>query len=93
MDGQSPFHSLRNPEQHHPNRSIHGSIHQTCMPSLVRKIPTRSGRPEIIDAIGKRLIIETETGDIFYFDVPAGQFASSLTAILPTMTPGPTLTP
>jgi hypothetical protein len=57
------------------------------------KIPTRSGRPEITDAVGKRLIIETEMGDTFYFDVPAGKFALSLTAILPTMTPGPTLTP
>ena len=55
-------------------------------------IPTRSGRPEIIDAVGKRLIIETEMGDIFYFDVPAGQFAPSLSEILPTMTPGPTPT-
>jgi hypothetical protein len=56
-------------------------------------IPTRSGRPEIIDAVGKRLIIETEMGDIFYFDVPSGKFANSLTETLATMTPGPTLTP
>ena len=56
-------------------------------------LPTRSGRPVIIDAVGKRLIIETETGDIFYFDVPSGKFASSMSEILATMTPGPTLTP
>lgn len=55
-------------------------------------IPTRSGRPVIIDAIGQRLIIETEMGDIFYFDVPAGKFADSLTEVLPSMTPGPTPT-
>ena len=55
-------------------------------------IPTRSGRPEIIDVVGKRLIIETEMGDIFYFDVPSGKFASSLSEILATMTPGPTPT-
>lgn len=55
--------------------------------------PTRSGKPTIIDAIGSRLIIKTEDGDTFYFDVPAGQFAATLTEILPTMTPGPTLTP
>ena len=57
------------------------------------QIPTRSGRPEITDAVGKRLIILTEGGDTFYFDVPAGKFAPSLTEYLPTMTPGPTLTP
>ena len=57
------------------------------------KLPARSGRPDIINAVGKRLIIETEDRDTFYFDVPAGQFAASLTEILPTMTPGPTLTP
>ena len=56
-------------------------------------LPTRSGRPEIIDAVGKRLIIETELGDIFYFDVPSGKFANSLNETLATMTPGPTLTP
>ena len=57
------------------------------------QLPTRSGRPEITAAVGKRLIINTELGNTFYFDVPAGMFAPSLTAILPTMTPGPTLTP
>jgi hypothetical protein len=57
------------------------------------KFPTRSGRPEVIDAVGKRLIIQTEMGEIFYFDVPAGKFAPSLSATIPTMTPGPTLTP
>ena len=57
------------------------------------QIPTRSGRPEITDAVGKRLIILTEGGDTFYFDVPAGKFAPSLTEYLTTMTPGPTLTP
>jgi len=56
-------------------------------------IPTRSGRPEIIDAVGKRLIIETEMGDIFYFDVPSGKFTNSLSEILATMTPGPIPTP
>jgi hypothetical protein len=56
-------------------------------------IPTRSGKPTIMDAIGQRLIIQTEMGDTFYFDVPASKFAPSLQAILPTMTPGPTLTP
>ena len=57
------------------------------------EIPTRSGRPRIIDVIGKRLIIQTEGGDTFYFDVPSGKIAPNLTATLPTMTPGPTLTP
>ena len=55
-------------------------------------IPTRSGRPVIIDAVGKRLIIETEMGGIFYFDVPSGKFANSLSEVLATMTPGPTPT-
>lgn len=56
-------------------------------------LPNRSGRPEIIDAIGKRLIIKTEGGDTFYFDVPSGKIAPNLTATLATMTPGPTITP
>lgn len=56
-------------------------------------IPNRSGKPTITDAVGERLIIQTEGGDTFYFDVPSGKFAPSLTATLPTMTPGPTLTP
>ena len=56
-------------------------------------IPTRSGKPTIIDAIGRRLIIETEDGDTFYFDVPSGRIAPSMDATLSTMTPGPTLTP
>jgi len=84
---------------------VHQADQQQGMLIVVRKgtiwgftgdhidIPTRSGRPEIIDAVGKRLIIETEMGDIFYFDVPSGKFANSLTETLATMTPGPTLTP
>ena len=56
-------------------------------------LPTRSGRPRIIDAIGKRLIIQTEGGETYYFDVPSGKIAPNLTATLATMTPGPTLTP
>ncbi len=49
--------------------------------------------PNIVDAVGQRLIIETEGGDTFYFDVSASKFATSLTDPLPTRTPGPTLTP
>ena len=56
-------------------------------------LPTRSGPPEIVDAIGKRLIIETEMSDIFYYDVPSGKFAGSLDEVLPVMTPVLTLTP
>ncbi|MBS3750580.1 MAG: hypothetical protein KGY39_03635 [Anaerolineales bacterium] len=56
-------------------------------------LPNRSGRPEIIDAIGKRLIIQTEGGDTLHFDVPSGKIAPNLTATHATMTPGPTLTP
>jgi len=57
------------------------------------EIPTRSGRPRIIDVIGKRLIIQTEGGETYYFDVPSGKIVPNLTATLTTMTPGPTLTP
>ena len=56
-------------------------------------IPTRSGKPTIIDAIGKRLIVETEGGDMFYYDVPSGRIAPSMDTTLSTRTPGPTLTP
>ncbi len=56
-------------------------------------LPNRSGKPTIVDAVGQRLIIETEDGNTFYFDVPSGMIAPSMDATLSTMTPGPTLTP
>jgi len=49
----------------------------------------------IIAASGPRLILHSERGQTFYFDVPTLQFTSSLYGILPTFTPlppGPSLT-
>ena len=55
-------------------------------------LPDRSGKPEIVAAVGSRLIIDTEGGYRYFFDVPSGQFAENLDQTLPTMTPGPTPT-
>jgi hypothetical protein len=60
--------------------------------------PTRSGPVQIIGAQGKRLILVSEGGETFFFDVPGQQFAASLTESVPTatswpITPTPTRTP
>lgn len=53
----------------------------------------KAGALMIVDAVDSRLILEAEDGRKFYFDVPAGSFVSSLDVSVPTMTPGPTVTP
>ena len=52
--------------------------------------PVRSGPVRILSAEGYRLILSTEAGDILYFDVPGDRFVSSLTEVVPTITPQPT---
>jgi hypothetical protein len=53
--------------------------------------PVRSGPVRILRAEGYRLILSTEAGDILYFDVPGDRFVSSLTEVVPTITPQPTV--
>lgn len=51
--------------------------------------PTKSGSVWIVDAVGERLILSSEGGETFYFDVPGDQFTDSLDEIVPTITPAP----
>jgi len=60
--------------------------------------PVKSGSIKIVDAVGERLILDSEGGDTFYFDVPADRFVNSLSEVVPTITarpiiPTPTLMP
>ena len=55
--------------------------------------PTRSGAISITDVVGLRLVIRSSsTGEIYYFDVPAQKFVSSLDEVVPTATTIPTRT-
>jgi hypothetical protein len=47
----------------------------------------------VIAEQNNRLTLQAVDGEIFYFDVPARQFVASLTEVVPTATPLPTLTP
>ncbi len=56
-------------------------------------IPVKKGGPvRIVGAQGQRLILKTDIGTIFYFDLPSRRFVSSLTEIVPTATPPATPT-
>jgi hypothetical protein len=55
--------------------------------------PARDGGLRIVDAVGARLVLQAADGGRYYFDVPAGQFVDSISVVVPTMTPGPTITP
>jgi hypothetical protein len=55
--------------------------------------PSQSGMVKITSASGYRLILETEDGTVYYFDVPAQAFVESMDEIVPTLTPAPTYTP
>ncbi len=54
--------------------------------------PIKAGGLQMVDAVGERLILQSTQGQTFYFDVPGGRFAASLTEVVPTMTPPPTVT-
>ena len=59
----------------------------------VYETPTRSGAISITDVAGLRLVIQSSsTGEIYYFDVPAQKFVSSLDEVVPTATTIPTRT-
>lgn len=55
--------------------------------------PVEAGTIRIVGVRGLKLILETENGEIFYFDVQGQQFVSSLAEIVPTVTPYPTPEP
>jgi hypothetical protein len=49
--------------------------------------PRKNGSVRIVKAQGMRLVLETPTHDIFYFDVPARRFVNTLDEIIATTTP------
>ncbi len=51
--------------------------------------PTKAGAVRIVDAKGERLVLLSDSGVTFYFDVPVQRFVSSLTDAAPTATPKP----
>jgi len=53
--------------------------------------PRKNGTVRIVRVKGLRLVLETPTNDIFYFDVPARRFVNSLDEIVPTATPLPAI--
>jgi hypothetical protein len=55
--------------------------------------PEKAGSIRIVDVQANRLILSTEDGDVFYFDVPGERFVSSLEEEVPTITPIPTSLP
>jgi hypothetical protein len=56
------------------------------------RTPVDTGTLTINGAQDARLILLSTNGTTFYFDVPARRFVSSLTEVVPTITPWPTYT-
>lgn len=54
--------------------------------------PTKSGAVRIVSEQNNRLTLQTDSGQVYYFDVPGQTFMPSLTQVAPTVTPGPTFT-
>jgi hypothetical protein len=54
---------------------------------VVIESPVPAGKLIITGAVGERLILTSEHGQTFYFDVPALRFVDSLEEIVPTATP------
>ena len=59
---------------------------------MVIESPVKAGELTITGAVGDRLILTSEQGQTFYFDVPSRHFVNSMDEIVPTATPAPTLT-
>jgi hypothetical protein len=55
--------------------------------------PVRAGAVRIIAEQNYRLTLEAANGTLFYWDVPSQRFVTSLTEVVPSMTPPPTHTP
>jgi hypothetical protein len=53
----------------------------------------KAGSIRIVDVEANRLILNTEDGHVFYFDVPGERFVASLEEEVPTITPIPTALP
>jgi hypothetical protein len=54
--------------------------------------PIQAGELTITGAVGERLVLTSEQGQTFYFDVPSLRFVDNLEEIVPTATPAPLLT-
>ncbi len=48
--------------------------------------PAKTGKLEIIDAVGSRLVLRSDQGPLYYFDVEAMRFVGSVEAVVPTAT-------
>jgi hypothetical protein len=55
--------------------------------------PTKHGGVHVVEEENNRLTLQAADGEVFYFDVPARQFVASLTEVVSTATPPPSLTP
>ena len=55
--------------------------------------PEKAGSIRIAEVQANRLILNTEDGHVFYFDVPGERFVASLEEEVPTITPIPTALP
>lgn len=68
-------------------------LYSTYLNDVTIESPALAGELTITGAVGERLILESELGLTFYFDVPSLSFVDSLEEILPTVIPPVTLTP
>jgi hypothetical protein len=50
------------------------------------RTPLRVGPVNVTDAVGERLVLVSDSGTTFYFDVPTRQFVPSLIGAAPTLT-------
>ncbi len=64
---------------------LYGDIQQV----YYRQFPTQtqSGSVHVTGAVDQRLILQSTNSTTFYFDVPSGQFVSSLDVVVPIVTP------
>ncbi|TET29677.1 MAG: hypothetical protein E3J69_13025 [Anaerolineales bacterium] len=62
------------------SRGVDESWHET---------PIKAGAIWIVDAVSERLILNSDGGETFYFDVPGDRFVNSLSDVVPTITPRP----
>lgn len=60
--------------------------HRLYQDRLVIPSPVQAGKLTISDAVGERLILNSEQGQIFYFDVPGLRFVNSLEEKVPVAT-------
>ena len=68
-------------------------LNSTYRNDVVIESPVPAGKLTITGAVGERLILTSEQGMTFYFDIPALRFVESLEESVPTATPPPTFTP